>query len=56
MLRTNLIALALLASSTIVANAVGDAKAGASVYKRCAVCHTNDKGGDFSTATGVIHR
>ena len=45
MLRTNLIALALLASSTIVANAVGDAKAGASVYKRCAVCHTNDKGG-----------
>ena len=45
MLRTSLIALALLASSTILANAAGDAKAGATVYKRCAVCHTNDKGG-----------
>jgi cytochrome c len=45
MLRASLIALALLASSTIVANAAGDAKAGAVVYKRCAVCHTNDKGG-----------
>jgi cytochrome c len=45
MLRASFIALALLASSTIVANAVGDAKAGAMVFKRCAVCHTNDKGG-----------
>jgi cytochrome c len=45
MLRTNFIALALLASSIIAANAAGDAKAGAKVYKRCAVCHTNDKGG-----------
>src|SRR4051812_10085921 len=45
MLRKSLIALALLAGSTIAANAVGDAKAGAMVFKRCAVCHTNDKGG-----------
>lgn len=45
MLRASLIALALLASSTIMANAAGDAKAGAVVFKRCAVCHTNDKGG-----------
>ncbi|HSS14369.1 MAG TPA: cytochrome c family protein [Rhizomicrobium sp.] len=45
MLRKSLTALALLAGSTIAANAVGDAKAGAMVFKRCAVCHTNDKGG-----------
>lgn len=45
MLRTSFIALALLASSVIAANAAGDAKAGATVYKRCAVCHTSDKGG-----------
>ena len=45
MLRTSLVVLALLAGSTIVANAAGDAKAGAVVYKRCAVCHTSDKGG-----------
>jgi cytochrome c len=29
----------------MAANAAGNAKAGATVYKRCAVCHTNDKGG-----------
>jgi cytochrome c len=45
MLRASLIALALLASSTIAANAAGDAKAGEVVYKRCAICHTADKGG-----------
>jgi cytochrome c len=45
MLRTSFIALALLASSIIAANAAGDAKAGAAVYKRCAVCHTSEKGG-----------
>jgi cytochrome c len=45
MLRNSLIALALLASSTVAAQAVGDAKAGATVFKRCAVCHTADKGG-----------
>jgi cytochrome c len=45
MLRASLIALALLTSSTIAANAAGDAKAGEAVYKRCAICHTADKGG-----------
>ena len=45
MLRKSFIALALLAGSTLAANAAGDAKAGAQVFKRCAVCHTNDKGG-----------
>jgi cytochrome c len=45
MLRKSLIALALLACSAVAANAAGDAKAGAAVFKRCAVCHTNDKGG-----------
>src|SRR5437868_13104065 len=45
MLRTCLITLALLAGSAVAANAAGDAKAGAQVFKRCAVCHTNDKGG-----------
>jgi len=45
MLRKSFIALALLAGSALAANAAGDAKAGAQVFKRCAVCHTNDKGG-----------
>ena len=45
MLRNSLIALALLASSSVAAQAVGDAKAGANIFKRCAVCHTSDKGG-----------
>ena len=45
MLRKNFIALALLAASTMAANAAGDAKAGEAVFKRCAVCHTSDKGG-----------
>jgi cytochrome c len=45
MLRNSLIALALLASSCVAAQAAGDAKAGAAVFKRCAVCHTSDKGG-----------
>ena len=45
MFRTGLITLALLAGSTAMANAAGDAKAGKSVFSRCAVCHTNDKGG-----------
>lgn len=45
MLRNYFIALALLASSVVGAQAAGDAKAGAAVFKRCAVCHTNDKGG-----------
>ncbi|HKY19522.1 MAG TPA: c-type cytochrome [Rhizomicrobium sp.] len=45
MLRNSLIMLALLAGSTLAAHAAGDAKAGANVFKRCAVCHTSDKGG-----------
>jgi cytochrome c len=44
MLRKISVALALLAGSTIAAEA-GDAKEGAEVFKRCAVCHTSDKGG-----------
>jgi cytochrome c len=45
MLRKSFIALALLAASTTLANAAGNAKAGEGVFKRCAVCHTSDKGG-----------
>jgi cytochrome c len=45
MLRNCFVALALLAGSTLAANAAGDAKSGADVFKRCAVCHTSDKGG-----------
>jgi cytochrome c len=50
MFRKNSVALALLAGSMIAgstagAYAAGDAKAGADVFKRCAVCHTADKGG-----------
>jgi len=37
--------LALLACSTIAANAAGDAVKGAQVFKRCAICHTDEKGG-----------
>jgi len=44
MLRKSFITLALLAGATVGAHA-GDAKNGAEVYKRCAVCHTDDKGG-----------
>ena len=45
MLRKVFTALALLAASTIAANAAGNAKAGVDVFKRCAVCHTTEKGG-----------
>jgi cytochrome c len=45
MLRKSFVALALLAGSSLAANAAGDANSGANVFKRCAVCHTNDKGG-----------
>jgi cytochrome c len=45
MLRKSFTALALLAGSSLAAHAAGDAKAGAEVFKRCAVCHTSDKGG-----------
>jgi cytochrome c len=45
MLRKALVALAVLAYSAVAAQAAGDPKAGAAVFKRCAVCHTSDKGG-----------
>ena len=45
MLRKSFTVLALLAASTTLANAGGNAKAGEAVFKRCAVCHTSDKGG-----------
>lgn len=45
MLAKSIAALTLLAASSIAAQAAGDAKAGAQVFKRCAVCHTDDKGG-----------
>jgi cytochrome c len=45
MLRKSFITLALLASSAVAAQAAGDAKAGVAIFKRCAVCHTSDKGG-----------
>lgn len=37
-------ALVLLAGTTAVANAAGDAQNGAKVFKRCAICHTTTKG------------
>ena len=45
MLRKISTALALLAAFPLAAHAAGDAKAGAEVFKRCAVCHTSQKGG-----------
>jgi len=45
MFRKISVALALLAGSTVAAEAVGDPKEGAEVFKRCAVCHTSEKGG-----------
>jgi cytochrome c len=45
MFRKISVALALLAGSAIACHAAGDVKAGADVFKRCAVCHTNEKGG-----------
>ena len=44
-MRKGFLALALLAASTMAATAAGDAKNGAQVFKRCAVCHTDEKGG-----------
>lgn len=43
-MRKGFLALALLAASTMTAAAVGDPKSGAEVFKRCAVCHTDQKG------------
>lgn len=45
MLSRSLAALALLACTSVAANAAGDPVKGAQVYKRCAICHTDQKGG-----------
>jgi len=45
MLRKGFLVLAMLASSAVAAQAAGDAKAGVAVFKRCAICHSSDKGG-----------
>ena len=45
MLRKSFVVLALLAGTTIAAHAAGDPVKGKNVYKRCVVCHTDDKGG-----------
>jgi len=45
MLRKISTALTLLAAFPLAAHAAVDAKAGAEVFKRCAVCHTTQKGG-----------
>lgn len=45
MFRKITVALALLAGSAVAAEAAGDTKEGAEVFKRCAVCHTAQKGG-----------
>lgn len=59
MLRKISTALALLAASTVVANAVGNAHEGSEVFKRCAVCHTAQKGGGDGLGpnlSGVVGR
>jgi cytochrome c len=53
------LALALLAASTMVAAAAGDAKSGAQVFKKCAMCHTAEKNGGDSIGPnlyGVVGR
>lgn len=45
MLRKSFVVLALLAGTTLAAHAAGDPAKGKNVYKRCVVCHTDDKGG-----------
>jgi cytochrome c len=45
MLAKSLMTLALLATTTIAAQAAGDAVKGKNVYKRCVVCHTDTKDG-----------
>ncbi len=59
MVRTIFTALAMLAATSLAANAAGDAKAGADVFKRCAVCHTVEKGGGDGLGpnlSGVVGR
>ena len=45
MLAKSFVVLALLASTTLAAHAAGDPVKGKAVYKRCAMCHTDEKGG-----------
>ncbi len=45
MFRISFLALAVLACSTAAAGAAGDPVRGAQVFKRCAICHTDNKGG-----------
>ena len=40
----------------LLANAAGDAKAGEAVFKRCAVCHTSDKGGGDAPGPQSVRR
>ena len=58
-MRKGILAPALLAASTMAASAAGDAKNGAEVFKRCQVCHSDDKGGGDSLGPnlfGVVGR
>jgi len=45
MLAKSFVVVALLAATTMAAQAAGDPVKGKAVYKRCAICHTDDKGG-----------
>jgi len=45
MLAKSFVALALLTATTLAADAAGDPVKGKNVYKRCAMCHTDEKGG-----------
>lgn len=48
-----------LTATTLAANAAGDPVKGMNVYKRCAVCHTADKGGSDTLGPnlfGVVGR
>jgi len=59
MLRKISTALALLAAFPLAANADVNAKEGAEVFKRCAVCHTSQKGGGDGLGpnlSGVVGR
>ena len=59
MLRKISTALALLTAFPLAAHAVGDPKEGAEVFKRCAVCHTAQKGGGDGLGpnlSGVVGR
>ena len=45
MLAKSFVVMALLAATTMAAQAAGDPVKGKGVYKRCVICHTDDKGG-----------